>query len=240
MNGSSVAMTKISVTLVEESTEGVIAGIEKSKSRGADIVEVRADLLADSGQITSLLNELSYLEGRPRIIFTLRPSIEGGSFEGTDEQRVSYFEQAIECGLEYIDVELNMAKKYRDRIIPLAKDKGVKVIVSLHDFQKTPEVNEILKTIKSCIGSGGDIAKVVYSATTNNDLLNLVEAGLKARELDAPFSVMAVGRFGEISRILAPAMGCELVYASLDDNNKAYEGQLELDLLIRLKEIFKW
>jgi 3-dehydroquinate dehydratase type I len=233
-------MTLICVTLVEESKEGVIAGIERGKGRGADIVEVRGDLLTDSGEIISLLDELKNLESRSEVIFTLRPKCEGGSFEGSDEQRAAYFEKAIECGLEYIDLELNMTQEYRKRIIELAKDNNVKVIFSLHDFKSTPDKDEIISVIKSCIDSGCDIAKVVYNARTNNDLLNLITAGLEANKMDYTFCAMAVGGFGEISRILAPSMGCELVYASLDDSSKVYEGQLELDLLKRLKEIFNW
>ena len=234
-------MTLICIPLINDTIKGLCESGLRCKEQGADVLEIRLDFLNESIN-DLLLNELLKLKekiGLP-VIISLRPNWEGGKFEGTEENRLVIIEKCINMGFDYIDLELNIDNQKLAELIKKARDKQVKTIVSYHNFQNTPEQDEILEKLKQCSTAGGDIAKVVVECKTYQDALNTLKAGAKANVLNLSFTVMGMGEFGSETRILSPAIGCKMVYACVDENNSVVEGQIEVGTLKEFWEILDY
>lgn len=222
-------MSLICVSLVENTLSDMMKAADKCKSLGADIIEVRLDRLKEPLSSTTLESLLKLKEKTGlSTVLTLRPKWEGGNFEGDEESRLEILKGAIETGFDYIDLEIKMDEKKRDGLIANAKKSGVITIVSYHNYQETPSWKEIFNKIKECADTGADIAKVVYYNKSIGDALNVLKAGSAAKNIDHNFTAMGMGPYGHITRILAPAIGCELVYASLEEGKEASEGQIDI------------
>lgn len=227
-------MSLICITLNDKTISKLSTSVEKCKSLGADVnvLEFRLDYLEPpiSSQSVEELSGLKIKNG-PQIILTLRPTWEGGKFTGAEEERLSILQKGIELGFDYIDVELNMAEAQRNELISKAKEKGIKTIVSYHDFEKTPDWKEILEKIEQCSTAGGDVAKVVFTNNNFEDALNVLKAGKAAFEKNHKFTALGMGKYGYVSRILSPVIGNALVYASSDLGKPVVEGQVDINTL---------
>ncbi len=230
-------MSLICVSLVENSLSDMMKAADKCKSLGADVIEIRLDYFKEpiSSPTLESLSKLKEKTGLSTIL-TLRPKEEGGNFEGDEQKRLAILGEAIVSGFDYIDLEIKMDEKKRDELIANAKKSGVKTIVSYHDFQGTPAWKEIFNQIKECADTGADIAKVVYYNKSIFDALNVLKAGSAAKNVNYNFTAMGMGPYGHITRILAPRIGCEIVYASLEEGKEASEGQIDI---MTLKETWK-
>jgi 3-dehydroquinate dehydratase/shikimate dehydrogenase len=207
----------------------MIKAADKCKSLGADIIEVRLDCLKEPISSTTL-ESLSKLKEKIGLstVLTLRPKWEGGNFEGDEERRLTILGEAIETGFDYIDLEFKLDDKKKNKFMVKAKENHVKTIVSYHNYQDTPSWKEIFNQIKECADTGADIAKVVYYNKSLGDALNILKAGSAAKNINHNFTAMGMGPYGHITRILAPAIGCEVVYASLEEGKEASEGQIDV------------
>ena len=85
--------------------------------------------------------------------------------------------------------------------------------------------------------TGCDIIKVVYNAKSLLDALNILKAGSAAKNLEYRFTVMGLGPFGHVTRILAPIIGCEWIYAALEEGKEVVEGQIDINTLKELWSI---
>ena len=215
-------MSVICVSLIEKTVSEMMASGDKCKSLGADLLEIRLDFLKERISISELkeLSRLKSTSGLP-LMLTIRPSWEGGNFNDDEERRTSLLDEGIKLNFDYIDLELNMDETRRNQLISNARKKNVKTIVSYHDFKRTPPTKQILDKIEECINAGGDIAKVAYYNNSVEDALNVLKAGLEARERNHTFSVMGMGHFGQLTRILAHYIGCEIVYTAAESKKSS-------------------
>lgn len=234
-------MTLICVTLKVESLLSLTKSAEVCKSLSADIIEARLDFF--KGQISSsILKKIFEIKtniGLP-VIITIRPSWEGGKFQGDEDLRTKFLNESIDLGFDFIDVELKMVETKRNQLITKAKENGVKIIISHHDFSKTPSREKILDLIKQCIDAGGDIAKVVFKNNSNSDVLNILKACAIANENDYSFTAMGIGPYGHITRIIGLSLGCEIVYASLEKSQAVVEGQVDIMTLKDICKVLKY
>ena len=174
---------------------------------GADIVEVRLDYLEDL-DVNVLSSTLRpYMD---KLVLTLRPRYENGLFEGDEEERVEILKQLSQEGPAYVDIELR-SPMLQDLSKELMK-AGITVIVSWHDFEETPETDELQK-IANLAMSCGSIAKVVTMAKSFSDnlrILSLYHTGDKHRLI-----AFCMGAEGVLSRFLSVMLGAPFMYVSL-------------------------
>jgi len=136
----------------------------------------------------------------------------------------------------YVSVELRAEEGLRDRIVKQAKDKGVKVIVAFHDFEKTPSVDDIVKTLGECEAAGADVAKVAYMPKTRVDVVNVLAAQVSCG-LSTPVIALSMGELGSISRVAGPALGGYLTFAAPSGENKTAPGQFSVDEMRQLAKM---
>jgi len=225
---------KVCASIMEPTIEKFNEKAEMAKA--ADIIEVRADGLSEQtpSQVEELLQSIKRLGNVP-VILTNRSKAEGGGFNGSEEARIEILLQCLNIA-DVVDVEFSAEEELRDNAIVKAKEKGIEVIVSHHDFERTPSEEEMMGTLEKMLSIGADMAKMAVTANSPDDVLRLLNVTRKASKKGKVITI-AMGDEGRISRIVAPLMGSEITYASVGE--AVAPGQLQLNELKTILEAMK-
>lgn len=198
---------KMCVSTFGRDAQSLKDSVLKAISIGADVVEARLDYLEDldANVLSSVLRP--YMD---KLILTLRPHYESGLFEGDEEERARILKRLSREAPAYVDIELR-SPMFQDLLKELMK-AGVTVIVSWHDFEKTPETDELRRIVSLAMSCGG-IAKVVTMAKSFSDNLRI----LSLYRTDDKHRLIAfcMGAEGILSRFLSVMLGAPFMYVSL-------------------------
>lgn len=215
---------------------------KKAAKMGADILEVRLDLLGirDPEKAAELIGKIKSETGLP-IIITNRSSIEGGKWEGKEEERIGLLTALLSFkdGPEAVDVELSSDKEERDRAVKAAKIHGKTLIVSFHDFLKTPSIKEMEMILEEAFLEGADIVKIAVMPHSRKDVLDLLGLALDAAEAGRAVCTIAMGKPGKHTRVIAPFYGSVLTYASVEGTMSAAPGQLPVNEVKKIMELLE-
>jgi 3-dehydroquinate dehydratase I len=191
-----------------------------------DIAEFRLDL---TGFVTGWQDRARELRdaGIP-VLLTLRSREELGSWNGTEAER----EAAYAAALPYISaLDVEISSPIAASVTSAAHAAGKPVILSFHDFDKTPPIETLRATIARGRELGADIVKLATRTETQADL-DVLRALLSERG-SRLLCCVGMGALGPISRTELPAVGSCLTYGFVDGSNAP--GQLSsAELVTRL------
>jgi 3-dehydroquinate dehydratase-1 len=192
----------------------------------ADLFELRIDMFQppDRTHAEEICREARGA-GVP-LIATVRSCDEGGVARLDDGQRRVLFQAALPL-VDAVDIELHAA--IRDEVIGLGHAAGKPVIVSLHDFERTPPDDSLSRTIGTAKGYGADIVKIAATIGGTHDLERLLRLLLDQR--DQRLILIGMGPGGAATRVLFPLLGSLVTYGFL--HRPAAPGQLSLPDLVR-------
>ncbi|MDP2766996.1 MAG: type I 3-dehydroquinate dehydratase [Candidatus Methanoperedens sp.] len=214
-----IGSLELNKSIIAPIGEAPIDSAIKAKQLGADILELRIDLLgADARKILAKLNKL----GLP-VIITNRMKQEGGAWEVSEDERIQKLLSLLPLA-DAVDIELCAEK--RDVVVKKAKGTGKTVIISTHDFQRTPEIDIMLGVIRESFEAGADIAKLAVTPHSLEDVLRLLEVTLRSK---GAVCTIAMGDMGRHSRVVAPIYGSVMTYGYVD--TPTAPGQLRVDEL---------
>ncbi len=185
--------------------------------QGAELVELRLDY------INSRVNIQRLVKDRPcETVITVRREQDGGKYTGSEETRLMMLREAIANGVEYIDLEDDVASK-------IPRFGKTKRIVSYHSFRNTPEnLRELHAKLKAL---DADIVKIATMANQPHDNLRVLEM---MQESDCPTIGMCMGDIGTPSRILGPKFGAPFTYATFHHERALAPGQLSYDQMVNV------
>jgi len=212
------------VTTVKSVEEAIIAD-----RAGTDIIELRLDLVGDGKMSEEFINSFSnFAEGSKKpIITTCRLDKEGGFCK--EKNQTDLFKKSLYFS-DYLDIELR--SKNLNKIKDFCDDFNKKLIVSYHDFKKTPQKKQMEDIIDEC-ASIGDISKVAFMPNDISDVFLLEEVTLNYSKKNIPIVSISMGEIGKISRICLPFFGSMFTYAYAGEEKAP--GQLSIrDLKIIL------
>jgi 3-dehydroquinate dehydratase-1 len=181
--------------------------IERCFAAGLDVAELRIDRYA-SFETSHVLAHVERFAGRPTIA-TIRDEREGGKWRGTDEQRLDLFRHVLPK-VAAVDVELS-SEAIRADVVESARALNKVVIVSNHNFDSTPTVDQLLEMATEAKRIGADFVKLSAMTHSPGDVRALAEFTLANADLG--LIVIAMGDFGSVSRVFFPALGSRLTYA---------------------------
>ncbi|KAJ9467273.1 Pentafunctional AROM polypeptide [Diplonema papillatum] len=173
-----------------------------SAESGADALELRADLLADTSP-EAVCKQLSLLRRRSDlpVIFTVRTASQGGKYPD-DRQKgaVELLLQAARLGADIIDVEMTLKAELKEELFDALR--GPLVLMSHHDPKRTLSWDALKRKIVEA-GSMGvtDIVKIVTTAQDVDDCSRL-RAAVKEADVRQPVIALAMGGIGKLSRAL--------------------------------------
>ena len=211
--------TLICLPLVAKDREDLLRQARELINLTPDLLEWRVDSLEAVADVEALLITLAHLrtamEGVP-LIFTCRIELEGGMGQISRETRLDVIIQAMATGLvDIVDIELCNDVDFIKRIRYGADQSGVKLILSSHDFEKTPDESVILERLGQAQDLGADIAKLAAMPNNYQDVLLLLNATLKARTdfLEIPMITISMGKQGLVSRLAGGLFGSDMTFA---------------------------
>ncbi|MEF8773902.1 MAG: type I 3-dehydroquinate dehydratase [Halobacteriales archaeon] len=214
---------------------------EEPAARGiADAVEFRMDLAADPTAA------LAAYDGELPLIATNRARWEGGEAgarepggAGETDRLRTLARATSHDAVEAVDVELRSADLPAGvDAVERAREAGAAVIVSVHDFEGTPDEHR-LRELLSDAAAVGDVAKLAVTAHGPDDVLALLSATRALDRAGERVATMAMGEAGRHSRAVAPLYGSRIGYAPVDPAAATAPGQFDLrtlaDLLATLR-----
>ncbi len=218
------------------------AQTQAAQAAGADLVELRADLLAACSAAVApeaLAREtLRVVEavtattaavtaggavggagGMLPVLLTFRTGAEGGGL-AVDDAAYAALLGAVLAGLARgvtavaaVDVEL--ARGCLPQIARQAAAQGIAVVGSSHDFQQVPPDAVLLERLRQMQAGGAQVAKIAVMPAEPEEVVRLLALTVQARaELEVPVVVIGMGELGAITRLQGWRMGSALSFAT--------------------------
>jgi hypothetical protein len=111
----------------------------------------------------------------------------------------------------------------------------VPLLLSMHDFERTPAPESLLAAFAHMAALGADIVKLAVMPRSEADVMALLEATSHAdRSLAIPVVGISMGELGTPSRVIGHRFGSRITWCS--GLEASAPGQLPLELLRRLVE----
>lgn len=223
---------KICVPIVGTTKQEIIESAEQAAESSADMVEWRGDWfedILDFDKTEELLTILRRMLNDMPVLFTFRTSKEGGEKSIDPDTYVRLNQKVIRTGLaDIVDVEIFTGKESVEKLIYDAHAHEVKVIVSNHDFLKTPSKEELVSRLCNMAETGADIAKIAVMPRNGEDVLTLLSATekVKCMELPCPIITMSMSGIGTISRVSGEVFGSAVTFGAL--GKASAPGQMEV------------
>ncbi len=197
----------------------ILVSIKKSTAEGT----LRA--LERSGAAEIRLDNLSPSAAAMKKIFSHQNAVLAACGNDVEEsRRAVLLEAAIDAGVRMIDVDIALPGRMRHELIRKAKKEGSKVLLSFHDYERTPSLEGLRSMISKCASERAEIIKIACKINNLKDasrLLGLLDSAL-------PLAVVGMGKRGKIVRITAPLLGSKMGFASLSETQRTAEGQMSL------------
>ncbi len=216
----------ICIPITGSTQDEALLQIEMSLPR-AHVLELRMDLI--TGELQKLLERCrSHLIPVKVLVTNRRKELSLSEEGGGEGKRIAMLEEAVRLGADYVDIELDTVESLRQGVIATARAHGnrTRVIISHHDFAKTPPFETLRDIFHHCMGSGAGIAKIVTLAKSPEDNFTVLGLIPYARSIRKDIIAFCMGEEGRESRIIAPLIGSYLNFASLNERLASAPGQL--------------
>lgn len=198
---------KTCVSVAEKTPKKLFTTLKKALKK-SDYAEIRFDFLKPIQVPEALELSKKYLK---KTVCTLRPKSEGGRFSGSEKERISIIKLIAEYNPHLLDVEFNTLTKDRSLFNYIKKTK-TDVLVSWHDFKKTPDIGFLEKRFRQMSKFSSNV-KIVTTAKDVSDASRVLSLYGMAKK--SKLIAFAMGDLGKISRILCLYLGSPFTYVSL-------------------------
>lgn len=202
--------------------------------KSPDIIELRADFLANINDTPSVLNVVDTISNKTNtpLLFTIRSSREGGEPIELNELEVLQLLKEVckKTKVAMIDYELDSKKAYIKEILTCALKQNKQVILSHHNFNETPNNQILLEKLILMEYLGAAHAKIAVMPKNQVDVLRLLEVTLQAsNKLNIPLTTMSMGEKGKLSRIIGWIYGSKITFAV--GAKSSAPGQIDIEAL---------
>lgn len=187
--------------------------VEAACAQGAALVELRIDQFHDS-RLPNVLAEVGRLAHLP-LLATVRSQAEGGSWRGTDSDRLAVF-RAVLPYVKAVDIELSSEGILED-LVAEARERMCLTIGSFHNFESTPPDEHLREVVSRGRACGVGHVKIAAHCTSERDLKRLAALCIDAGEEKTGITIIGMGEHGCISRAFFPALGSRLTYTFLGE-----------------------
>ena len=183
---------------------------------GVELVELRLDCLRREPDLKRVLKE------RPSaMVLTIRRGADGGLWRGPEEKRQRLIREAIVAGVDFVDVEMDVAREIR-------RFGKTRRIVSYHNLKQTPP--DLLEIAQQCEEMDADVVKIATRANSLADAMRVLQV---ASKMETPTIAIAMGEIGTFSRVLGAKYGAPFTYANFNADRSFAAGMLRFDELKR-------
>lgn len=212
------ALPAICIPLVGRTDDALLQETASAAAWRPDLLEWRVDFhegVANPARVATLAARLREAAAGIPVLFTRRSPREGGQPCALREDQVPalYAAACASGAVDIIDVEMADPRQL-DPLREIARGHGCGLLLSFHDFTRTPPLADLLARFHQAATLGADIAKVAVMPQQPGDVLVLLQATLQAsQELAIPVAGMSMGALGVPSRVCGGSFGSALTFA---------------------------
>lgn len=234
---------KIIVPILGPSRAALLAEAEQLKALPVDLVEWRLDWYDRVFDTADLLETAALLRaglGALPLLATFRTAKEGGQRPIPAEDYAALIRTLAASGLvDLIDIEAFTGDALVRELASFCREKGVKVVLSNHDFQKTPPKEELVARLRKMEALGADLPKIAVMPQSPEDVLNLLSATWEAssKYVRHPIITMSMGGLGTVSRLAGETFGSALTFGCAAQASAP--GQVEVGKLAQALELLR-
>lgn len=202
----------------------------------SEVIEIWLDTIRDLdlGQLFKLKKKI-----KKPFLMVNKASWEGGHFKGTEAQRITSLIQAMERGADYVDVGMQTEESWIQKVVDHKQKHGSQLLLSHHDFESTPPLEQMKKIIEKAHRLGADFVKLATQVNHLEENLILFELTTWAKSKKIPIITIGMGKLGKISRVVCPLLGSAFYFAPVVSSHKTAPGQLTKDELKTIWEKLK-
>lgn len=204
----------------DEPIRHILKRLKSLPSDGYDVLEVGIKSVTEAS--LSLMRKLTVLP--------IMVAARGGKLTA---KRVRLYEQAVRCGWDWIDVDMQSSEKLlKDLLKKLEKahhrKSRAKLILSVHDSVFTTSTRMIEEWIETARMLGKNIPtlpKVVVKIVEFKDILRIRKIAMSYSKKNIAIILHGQGDYSRESRLLQAAAGSAIAYLSLRDSLATAKGQ---------------
>lgn len=222
LNGKPLAAARgpaVCAPLVARDQAQLEAEARAVAAKGPDLLEWRVDFFEALGDTAAVLRTAAAIRAAaPQLplLFTRRSQREGGQPIALAETEVVALYRAV-CSaraVEMVDFEMGNAAADVQAVRECSRAEGIALVLSYHNFNETPAVQELVERLRQAQRLGADVAKVAVMPRAPQDVLRLLEATAQASaELSIPVVSMSMGGWGSVSRLCGGVFGSAMTFA---------------------------
>ena len=221
-------MINICASIPAENPESLRDKINRAFSFGANYIEIRFDFL----DLSDMEEALKIAENiREKAVFTLRTPTEGGKFKGNNNDRIEWLKKLAMAKPMLLDIEYSTIQS-NDDLANYCKTQKIPVLLSWHDFEKTPPKDQLRYMLEKMRVYSNHI-KMVTTAINIVDALRILDL-LYENAAESNLIAFSMGEAGIISRIMCTIIGrSPFTYAALEESTAP--GQLTV---VQMRDIY--
>ena len=218
-----MAQVKIAVTIAPEN-ELLPATIEDLKRYQSDfdIIELRIDQWQqiETTTVRAVLQQLKDLALNKQILVTYRTANQGGLGTLASKEYLEYLTTLItQETFDVIDLEFDKKQNPEEltTVINLAQNNNKEVVLYYHDFDQTPQLDELKHLYYKMHLLAPDYLKVAVMPKGKEDVTNLLNAmSVTADSINERVVGIAMGKIGIVSRTAQGVFGGTISYGCID------------------------
>ena len=233
----------VAVSLTGPSLAQARTQARRAIDAGADVLELRVDLLEEAGVLTGsapmdaaaapvleCLREVGEAaDGAAPVLLTCRTAAEGGRAQLDDASYGALLRSVLEGLADWaperrpVAIDVEVQRGCLPQVCTQAHGLGIDVVASFHDFEATPADEVLEEVLTRMAREVADLAKIAVWPTGADDVARLLGVCARATAdagegtgLGVPVAAMSMGALGAVSRV-APAFGSALTFAVVPD-----------------------
>lgn len=192
----------------------------------ADLIEIWMDQIEDLN-----IDRLFTVKRKPYVC-VYKSKRERGKFTGLTENRIKVLQHCIELKAEYIDFNIEAPMRWIKLLA--SQKKATQLILSHHNFLKTPSFKVLARMASRMVRLGADVCKIVTTVNSKADIAALFQLADVLEEKRIRYIILGMGLDGRITRYYSPLLNNEMVFAPLVVKTPAVDGEIAADQLKKI------
>ncbi|MGZ4828025.1 MAG: type I 3-dehydroquinate dehydratase [Candidatus Angelobacter sp.] len=209
--------SRVCVSIGEATPEMLLQAAHAESHLGESFFEVCLEFLENPYDGPETIREFLRAWPQAWIIVTCRSGEQ--NFRGSIEQQLGLLAAAVEAGARGIDIEVETARNSRAWLDHMGG--RCMRIVSYHNYTDCPPLDPIVEELESF---PAEFIKIAVGASDTESLCRLTQVAQRCRK---PNLMLAMGKQGLPTRIMAPILGRSFTYASPSGHDATAPGQLD-------------
>ena len=225
------------IPLTSTNTDRLSVDYEKALSYHPDFIEWRRDAISEKIDDVAILKHLRTKAPNTGLIYTYRCPSEGGLTPSDAQTRLEILKTVFASNLcDYIDTEASNSEAYIHEVILAKNASQTGLILSYHNFEKTPDSYELKTLLKTMDKQSPDVIKLALTAEHTSDVTRAASVILPfSTATDKSIVLTMMQKEGTIVRAVPEVFGGSITFAAPDEASAP--GQLSPSEIKTIREL---